>query len=398
MFYIFTILFVVIIISVVLSPFPYWKTYLLLWKIVILSKPPGITIKAKIKQATFLLKHFLLCPVFTFFWYLDEFFFAEYKNIHISPVFIIGQPRSGTTFLHRTLANDTGSFLAIKHIEWRYPFISLQLLFNKLKITQKISTKSYWPKNSISEIAAKMHPNLLSDWEEDGVFFEECFLHHFFIFLRFPYPELLSYLDNFDSLPKRTKEKFLQIHQTVVKKMLFLNGSKTKYYISKEVTSHNKIPYLLKLYPHAKIIVCVRESKGFMNSLLPLVKYSTQAKNQIDPTHISGWEDCILTRMKNDSKLLITLCNDIIPREMQTRVTYNILMGNLVETIQYIYREHNLEVRSDYLDFLQKSVSRQETRSKGYNYDMTTFNGFDEYDDFVDTVDNTFMNVLRLKY
>lgn len=397
MFLIVTILLVIMIVSVMLSPFPYWKTYLLLWKITLFVKPPGITVKAKIKQASFLLKHLFLCPVFTVFWYIDEFFYAEYKKTHPTPVFIIGQPRSGTTFLHRTLANDSATFLAIKHIEWRYPFISIQLLLNKLKITQKISSKNYWPKNAVGEIAAKMHPNLLSDWEEDGIFFEECFLHHFFIFLRFPYPELLPHLDNFDSLPDKVKMRLLKMHQIVVNKMIYLHGGTANYYLSKEVTSHDKIPHLLKLYPSAKIIVCVRESKGFMNSLLPLVKYSTQAKNQIDPKNIIGWDDCIKTRMENDSKLLVTLCNDIIPSEMQTRITYNSFTRNLVETILYIYEELNLEVQPDYLDFLKRSVSRQETRFKGYNNDMTTFSGFEEYDDFVDVIEKNFASMIRLK-
>lgn len=394
MFFLVTSLLVIMSISIMFSPFPYWKTYLLLWKTIFFVKPQGITFKAKTKQASFLLKYLFLCPVFTVFWYIDEIFFPEYKKNQVSPVFIVGQPRCGTTFLHRTLANDSPTFLAIKHIEWRYPFISLQLLFNKLKITQKISSRNYWPKNAVGEIAAKMHPNLLSDWEEDGIFFEECFLHHFFIFLRFPYPVLLSQLDSFDSLPEKVQIRLLDMHQIVVKKMMYLHGNKAKYYLSKEVTSHEKIPHLLKLYPSAKVIVCVRKSKGFMNSLLPLVKYSTQSKNQVDPTTINGWDDCILSRMRSDSKLLITLCNDIIPSGMQTRITFNYLMGNLVECILRIYKELNLEVRPDYLDFLKRSVSRQELRCKGYNNDMNTISGFEEYDDFVDSIEKNISSLI----
>ena len=45
---------------------------------------------------------------------LDEIFFSGYKDIEVKkPLFIVGVPRSGTTFLHRMLSKDE-QFTAIK--------------------------------------------------------------------------------------------------------------------------------------------------------------------------------------------------------------------------------------------------------------------------------------------
>ena len=63
------------------------------------------------------LRWLLLGPLFVFFTnltlFLDNIFFPQYRKVEVkNPVFIIGHPRSGTTFLHRLLTqtNDFAVF------------------------------------------------------------------------------------------------------------------------------------------------------------------------------------------------------------------------------------------------------------------------------------------------
>src|SRR5687767_9602780 len=102
------------------SPFPYWPTYFRLWRCVLFS--PG-SVTAKRRQAWFLLKAAARAPLCGLCWLIDEIFYADYRRQTITPVFIVGQPRCGTTLLHRTLARDRETFFAVRHLEWRYPFI-----------------------------------------------------------------------------------------------------------------------------------------------------------------------------------------------------------------------------------------------------------------------------------
>ena len=234
--------------GILFSPFPYWTTYWVLWRHVLLDQTPGITLMARVRQAKLLTRYFLLTPVWTLLWYLDDLFFPRYKQMQVKPVFIIGEPRSGTTLLHRTLGADSKRYFAIRHIEWRYPYIIVQKLIETLGLTEKLKHLNYWPNTEIGQEAARMHPNNLYDFEEDGIFYEERFLHHFFIYLRFPYPALLNYLDDYPSLPPRVQRQILDAHRKVIQKVMYLRGDPGLKYLSKEVTSHNKIPYLLGLY------------------------------------------------------------------------------------------------------------------------------------------------------
>lgn len=362
------------------TPFPYWPTYFRLWRCVFLDSG---TLMAKRRQARFLLAAGLRAPLWFILWQLDEWLFPQYRQHNIQPIFIIGQPRCGTTFLHRTLAQDKYHFFAIRHLEWRYPFICVHKIIAWLGLEKKLGEKSYWSKSDAGHMAAKMHSNKLIDLEEDGIFFEENFLHHFFIYLRFPYRGLLSDIDEFPGLPMQVQQKMLSIHQKVLQKVAYLSGIEQQLYLSKEVTSHNKIPALLQLYPDARFVVLARESSYFMPSLMALVRMSTWSKTGEDPMAQSGWHDSLVSRMREDSMHLVEVCEHIIPANRQLRVAAADVITRPSVSIATIYRELGLHIPEIMVAELQELDRKQAARDRGYQYDTFSPEGFGMYDDFV---------------
>ena len=379
----------------VFAPFPYWPTYRLLWNQVLKINDRRIPNSAKLKQARFLLKYAILTPVWTFLWYLDEILYPEYRDAIIHPVFIIGQPRSGTTLLHRALATDSDSFFAIRHIEWRYPFISLQKLLKSTGFAPRFFKANYWPDTNIGRRAAHMHPNTMADWEEDGIFFEERFLQHFFLFLRFPYPELLNRIDEFQELPERVRKRILVTHSQVVKKVAYLRNRSHAYYLSKEVTSHSKIPDLLQMYPDARFIVMVRESSKCMISLLALMRASTNAKIGVDPLTIPGWYETFIERMRCDSERLADLCRTRITRDHLVPVSCAYFTSHIRATVEAIYFALDLKASTAFLSYLDELDARQTKREKGYSYPPLKLSDFDGFDDFVRQIEQEFFDLLR---
>ena len=310
--------------------------------------------------------------------------------MNVNPVFIIGQPRSGTTFLHRTLAADNQNFIAIKHYEWRYPFISFQKLMKYSGLWKLLYNKNYWPKNEAGALASKMHPNQLSDWEEDGIFYEECFLHHFFIFLRFPYTDIFEYIAEVQHLPHNTQKRILRIHQKVIKKIIFMRGGYDKFYLSKEVTSHDKLPQLLRFYPNAKFIIIFRSSEEFLSSLIPLVRYSTKTKTGIDPLYIEGWENMIVQKMKKDCTYLLDLYYNHIPKNSQINVSFKHLISDVASCVESIYTFMQLKMDSEYREYLYEIYKKQNDRERGYENESKNYTGFKKYDYVVKEVDKEY--------
>ncbi len=366
-------------VGIMLAPFPYWRTYFLLWKTVLCSPS---TWRAKLKQAAFLIRVLITAPFSTFLWYLDEILYPAYRKRIIQPVFIIGMPRCRTTFLHRTLASDDQNFFAARHIEWRYPFISMQKLIKFLGLDSNLKNLNYWSKSESGKLAAKMHPNTLADWEEDGIFFEENYLHHFFIFLRFPYPAILSHLDNFPELPQSVQQSMLRSYKKVLQKILYLRGPESRYFVSKEVTSHKKIPALIQMFPEARFILIARPSNYFMPSLLALIRMSTLSKTGIDPLSIPEWSDKIIARMREDSSRLVHLCRTTIPADKLVLVSSEIFSENLDIAVLAIYHALGLQSGKNFVTYLDHLKIRQKSRQRGYDYDSLKLEGFEEYDAF----------------
>lgn len=369
--------------GIIFSPFPCLRTYALLWRYVLLVRQPGIGARARLRQVVFLLRSGASIPLWTLLWYADELLFPAYRRDVVQPLFIIGQPRSGTTLLHRTMAADTGHFFSVRHFEWRYPFICIQRLVHRLGLDPWVANRSYWPDTEAGRLAARMHPNMLSDYEEDGIFYEERFMHHLFVFLRFPYPGLLAVLDSFESLPEAVQRNMLAVHHRVIQKVSYLRGGAPRQYLSKEVTSHSKIPRLLGQYPDARFIVILRPSSEFIDSLLALVRSSTLAKTGVDPLKIDGWRDAFLERMRQDCGRLVDVSRNVIGPEQQVRLSFHKLTTSISDAVVQLYNSLGLSPDGAFRDHLRTLDAMQSTRDRGYEYRHQALSGFSAYDAFV---------------
>lgn len=378
-------------VSIVFSPFPLWRSYLRLWLNVfsLHGSAAEIPLKTRWRQMRFLSIHLFAAPVTTTLWWLDELLYPAYRRKEVRPVFILGQPRSGTTLLHRTLAADENNFVAVRHIEWRFPYITVQKLLQRFPLARRYLQRSYWPSTPAGQLASRMHPNKLGDWEEDGIFFEECFLSHFFIFLRFPCPDQLDDFDDFERLPRGARKSMLQTHRKVIQKVLYLrdgNGRCGGRYLSKEVTSHSKFPEILELYEDADFIFSLRQSDGFMNSLLALVRYSTLSKTGLDPLTLSGWQDAVISRMQRDVKQLMEIVRNHADPRRSVLLSYREVTGDLAGSVRRIYRQLHIHLSPDAARRLEETSATQRDRDRAYDYEQNSFCGFEEFDTFVSQV------------
>ena len=160
------------------------KTYL---SVTYLSITDSDRIRAKLnlKRAIFLITSFpfyLSLQISNYLCFiLDEIFFGSYKDIEVKkPFFIVGVPRSGTTFMHRMLCKDS-QFTAIKSWEMIFaPSITQKLFWSGLG---KIDTLLGSPfrktitaiENMIASDFNKIHKVGLFETEEDEVLFLTSF-------------------------------------------------------------------------------------------------------------------------------------------------------------------------------------------------------------------------------
>jgi len=197
-----------------------------------------------------------------FFMLLDQIFYPSLSKIKISsPIIIVGNPRSGTTFLQRFLVKNkfgNGSQL------WQmiYPSLLLQKIIRPfLPLLEKISPAKHH--------STEAHKTSLTSIETDDVgmlfrFFDGFFLYGFF--LSWSKSDLFHWID--PKIRDTSKRDYIWL-ESVWKRILV--SSNSDRIVAKLFSVSANAPKFLRKYPNAKILYMVRDPLSVIPSGLSLV-------------------------------------------------------------------------------------------------------------------------------
>lgn len=215
-----------------------------------------------------------------FFFWLDDVLFPAYKNYVIEkPLFILGNLRSGSTFLHRLLSRDSETFTSLT--TWD---IYLTPSVTQKKITQLVSRfdKKYlngilhkwlyaFDKATLGKI--KIHPISFFQPEED----ENIHLHiwdGYFVMFLFPFMDEFPNYQHFDeALSPAHKKRIMTFYKSMLQRHLYANGGK-KYFVAKNPAFSAKIETLSEFFPDARIIYLARNPLDMLPSTISWINYA----------------------------------------------------------------------------------------------------------------------------
>lgn len=373
-------------VSIFLLPFPHWPSFLV--TAVEVLKCPQATISQRLSMFSYLARDFLILPIFALFWITDEIFYRKYNSIEIKkPVFIMSQPRSGTTFLLRSLSEDRDTFLSLKHLEWRYPFISFWKLIDFLGLRNWLENRSYWPNTKLGKKCDKIHAHVLGNVEEFGIFLEERFYLHYFLFRRFPFLPVLDKATDYKKISEKEKKKIARTFTKTIKKAFYFRGS-TEIFLTKENEAVDFYQILLEEFPDARFLFIVREPNKVLDSYRTMSLTCTEVKHGLHPEKIPGWHEANIAFRKSECEKFVEFYEKIQSRQKNTLITFNQFTTDIYNTTLKIYRELDLTVSPDFQSVLQKLQVEQNKRDSGYRNESCEAADFEFYADFVQSAEN----------
>ncbi|MEM8867667.1 MAG: sulfotransferase, partial [Verrucomicrobiota bacterium] len=211
-----------------------------------------------------------LCFIF------DAIFFPGYRKVRIErPLFISGIPRSGTTFVHRSLAHDerftsftTWEAILAPSIIQRKLIRALARLDRALgaPVTQFIQVATRKLAGDFNNI----HKVGLDAAEEDYLSLLPiggCFI----LLLAFPFATELRQLANFDQAPAARRERLLRAYQRLIQKHLYC-AAPGSVFLSKNAAFASWVPALQSQFADARFILCVREPASALSSQLSSIQ------------------------------------------------------------------------------------------------------------------------------
>ncbi len=364
-----------------INPLSHWDSYWCVFRATCRDKQ--LPKRAKLRLLSYLLCDLILSPLHCTLWILDEMIFLNKLNrIRLKdPVFIVSQPRSGSTFLHRLLANDKDVFFAVTYLEWRWPYICIWYLLDRLGLRDWINSWSYWPnKNTAGSLASKMHPHLYGEHEENGIFLEEKFYHHYFVFRRFPFTPLLDTITHFDTLSIKDQKRLLDVFERVIKKVSYYRGE-NRIWLTKENESVSFYCALFKIFPNATPLFLVRNYKDMLSSYITLSLQSTLTKTGVLPSS-AEWHRANLEFRRKECLKFTILYNKFKSRDRAVLLNYSDLTSNVFWEMLRIYSNLQIVMSNERALNLLEITWIQRTRTRGYSVSKLSDRdvaGFDQF-------------------
>lgn len=175
-----------------------------------------------------------------------------------APIFIVGHPRSGTTYFHDSL-NEVENLVAPRMIDCLYPFMNKYFKFILVPILEKVLPET--------RLMDKMAVSWDSPQEEEfGMELMNGYTSVGFLFA--PHARKMI-LDKYILLNSpKAKSKWLNSHLKFAQKIQSIHKGKTLVFKSPSNTA--KMLELLEIYPDAKFIHIVRNPKDVIPSTLHL--------------------------------------------------------------------------------------------------------------------------------
>ena len=305
--------------------------------------------------------------------FLDEIFFPTYREIEIrQPVFIIGNPRSGTTFLQRLLARDEKNFLSMRTWEiFGAPSIlmrkSIRLAVRAarsvgIRISRNIrKLESLWEEND------PIHRLKLRAPEED----EYLFIHIFSTMKIWSFAAMEKEADPYifydERIPAGEKERVMDFYERCLQRHYYYHRGRKKHYLSKNPNFSPAVKTLLDRFPDAKFIYLIRNPLMAVPSHISLKEREWQLLGS--PLEKYACRDFILRSSAYwyDYPLQVL---DQLPEDQQIVVRFDDLVTNTKAAVQEIYQRLGLELSSEFLDLLELETQLARNHQSQHHYSL----------------------------
>ncbi|MCP4122019.1 MAG: sulfotransferase [Bacteroidetes bacterium] len=312
--------------------------------------------------------------VFTFR-LLDEIFFFNYRQVEVKkPIFIISNPRSGTTFMHRLMSMDEGSYGYTYLYHTILPSITIFKIINLFdsidkRIGRPMQKFFQWMDGIIFKGWEDIHPMGLSKTEEDEALYAFTGMSAG-IFLLVPYIKEVYDVVFPDSMHEKSRKKLMNFYTNTIQRVMYAAGD-DKVFLSKNVMSTGRLKSLHEAYPDARYIYLVRNPINTIPSFMSMFTTAWNAHSPDipdDSDESRAWGEIGMDYYKYFDKF-----KDTIEPENMVIVKYDELVGHPGDTIRRIYEQFGMEVSEDYAAKLMTVTENQNKYKSVHNYSLEQY-------------------------
>lgn len=307
---------------------------------------------------------------------IDDIFFRGYRSAEIKdPVFIIGIPRSGTTLLHRVMAEDTDRFTSFKLWEILIaPSIAERKFWMAIgnidrffggygrRLLTAADSRLFW---SLRDI----HKMSLFDYDEDDLVLISVF-SSVYLYFPFPFRNAMWRFVRFDEETRRAdQERIMRFYKACVRRHLYFHGPE-KRFLSKNPAFSPKIDAISTHFPGARVVCSMRSPYETIPSLVSALHvvwdlFDNDPQGDVfrnSVLELAGhWYRHPINRLQ------------VWPENRFAFVTYDELNENLRAAVVDLYKRLGFEIGPKFAERLETEHERARTYRSGHTYSLEQY-------------------------
>ncbi len=307
---------------------------------------------------------------------LDEITYPNWRKTSIrKPLFIVGMPRTASTWLHKTLFSDSGQFTSMKSWEILFAPSIIQkkacnllgkfdrrfngILSNPIKKIDNFLFRNYKPG----------HPTSFFDIEEDDIVLIHILSNMFLIF-QFPGSKRLRNLAWFDvRLPEKRKKRIMWFFRVCIQKHLYVYGN-GRTYLSKSPCHTPKIQSLKATFPDSRFVCTFRHPEQAIPSALSLFfRYFKIFENHLEIKNVA---EQTLQMADHWYAYPLKIFSDWLSEDYLL-LDYNHLVHSPETTVSEIYHHFGLTLSDEFRQKLVAENQKSKTYKSNHIYSVSEF-------------------------
>ncbi len=290
----------------------------------------------------------LLRVIVLFFQGLDHVFFPGFRYQEVKkPLFILSNPRSGTTFLHRLLEKDDQfTYLTL----WQSLFNSITL-YKLVEFTGNVDQRIGRPITRLLDAIDRssfkgwdgIHKTGLRYSEEDEFLFVNLFLTPGLI-LFFPYLREVADIYSIDDLPDKARKKVVKNIRRAVQRHVYATRGKT--FLAKNATAGGRLGIYREAFPDMRAIYI---RSPLLKSVASSLSVFTKPWSFHSPAcYRRKYESLSVVEMVHSNYLGIMRQRKKFADDDVIDIEYDNLVSDSEATVKSIYQHFGLSMSTEY--------------------------------------------------
>lgn len=306
---------------------------------------------------------------------LDHVLFPRFRREDVdSPIFVIANPRSGTTFMHRLMCLDEERFTYFKLWQTLLPSVTLYRVVSAVTAVDRVIGAP------LGRLLRFLESRAFAGWdgvhavglnraeEEEFIFIMKLLTPSMLIF--FPFSEELGFVNFIDDLPDAKRKRLMAFYKESLRRHVYAVGG-GRAILSKNVFFGGRMKAIEETFPNARYVHLVRHPYSALPSMMSMFtgpwRFHSPEWAKDSPQY-RYW-----ARLGMDYYKAYLKRGDGIDESRFIALTYDELVSDPKQTIERVYEQLEIPMSDAFRHRLLQETQKARKYRSSHDYSLDEY-------------------------